>query len=1020
MKLNTNLEAEVLQVYNSWINSYINGDVASYASILDDDYRFIGSTSNEEFLNRDDSIKFLEATAEQLAGKTEIRNSTKTINQVGDLIFITELLDAWFLHGTDWNYYGRFRFTSVLRKNKEGWRFIYQHFSTPDSKAQDGETIGYEKVSTENMQLREAIKRRTIELELKNRDLEIEASLEKVRSRTMAMQSSQELGDVATILFKEMNHLVTNLWTCGFVLCEKGRQEDEWWLSTESGFIPAFFLPNTGDVTHANIYQGWLNGESYHTEQLQGAALQEHYDWLMNIEVSKKIFEDMLAAGYPLPTWQKLHCAYFSKGYLCIITQVPCKDEEVFKRFAQVFDLTYTRFLDLQKAESQAREAQIEVAVERVRAQSMAMYKTVDLYKVNQEILDQLQKLKVEGLTGVSIYLVDENDIVTVWDLSSPGNISKPGSYSIKYDSNKYPIMGGWVKTWKESQQEYFVLDFPKKILINAIEEFKEILPEMAVHIKNAIASGSLEHQWNPAGRLSDGILSIDLTTPPSEDMKSIVTKMAGAFNLAYQRFQDLQKAETQVREAEIQLALERVRAKSMAMHHTSEIQEVIHTVHEQLLKLNISVVGGSFVVINRDIDNQLRAWGSGGTANTSSEVSVPDFGMPFCTNLLKAIKQGEGFFTEEFSRLEKLAYFTELLKHDPWNSLAEEEKKAILESEGGYTRSCCVHPETSIFIINQHGRKFTDEENTILKRLSAVFEQSYTRFLDLQKAEEQAVRAEHDLLEIKAARKKAEEALQELQVTQKQLIQSEKMASLGELTAGIAHEIQNPLNFVNNFSEVNLELIDEMKTELNQGNTSDALEITDMLGQNLEKIAHHGKRADSIVKSMLQHSNKSSGEKEPVDINALVDEYLRLSYHGLRAKDKSFNAIMETHFDPAAGKINVAGQDIGRVLLNLFNNAFYAVNEKKKTADDSYQPTVQVTTTRSESGIEIKIKDNGTGIPEKALEKIYQPFFTTKPTGEGTGLGLSLSYDIITKGHGGEMKVETKEGEGSEFIIII
>jgi ligand-binding sensor domain-containing protein/signal transduction histidine kinase len=264
------------------------------------------------------------------------------------------------------------------------------------------------------------------------------------------------------------------------------------------------------------------------------------------------------------------------------------------------------------------------------------------------------------------------------------------------------------------------------------------------------------------------------------------------------------------------------------------------------------------------------------------------------------------------------------------------------------------------------------------------------------------------------------QKSLGDLKFTQSQLIQSEKMASLGELTAGIAHEIQNPLNFVNNFSEVNLELIDEMKTELKQGNTSDALEITDMLGQNLEKIAYHGKRADSIVKSMLQHSSKSSGEKELVDINALVDEYLRLSYHGLRAKDKSFNAIMETHFDPAAGKINIAGQDIGRVLLNLFNNAFYAVNEKKKTAVDAYQPTVQVTTSRSASGIEIKIKDNGTGIPEKALEKIYQPFFTTKPTGEGTGLGLSLSYDIITKGHGGEMKVETEEGEGATFLISV
>ncbi|MBA3284515.1 MAG: two-component sensor histidine kinase [Nitrosopumilus sp.] len=309
-----------------------------------------------------------------------------------------------------------------------------------------------------------------------------------------------------------------------------------------------------------------------------------------------------------------------------------------------------------------------------------------------------------------------------------------------------------------------------------------------------------------------------------------------------------------------------------------------------------------------------------------------------------------------------------------------------------------------------------------LLKRAARVFALAYTRFSDLQKAESQAEQARQHLIQLQVEKNRAESAFTELQSTQQQLIQSEKMASLGELTAGIAHEIQNPLNFVNNFSEVNLELIDEMKTELKQGNTSDALEITDILGQNLQKIAHHGKRADGIVKGMLQHSSKSSGSKEPVDINALVDEYLRLSYHGFRAKDKSFNAIMETYFDSSIGKVNVVGQEIGRVLLNLLNNAFYSVNEKKKHSQyaqwQNYEPRVYVSTEKQGDHILIKVKDNGTGIPEKVLQKIYQPFFTTKPTGEGTGLGLSLSYDIITKGHGGELKVETKEGEGSIFII--
>ena len=273
------------------------------------------------------------------------------------------------------------------------------------------------------------------------------------------------------------------------------------------------------------------------------------------------------------------------------------------------------------------------------------------------------------------------------------------------------------------------------------------------------------------------------------------------------------------------------------------------------------------------------------------------------------------------------------------------------------------------------------------------------------------------------------------LRSTQTQLIQSEKMASLGELTAGIAHEIQNPLNFVNNFSEVSKELLDEMKVELDSGNTADAKEIANDVIQNLEKINHHGKRAGDIVKGMLQHSRSSSGVKELTNINKLADEYLRLVYHGLRAKDKDFNATLKTDFDESLsageagiGKINIIPQDIGRVLLNLYNNAFYAVQEKQKEVFQTevtpfekvsplYEPVVSVSTKKVDNSILISVKDNGNGIPKNIIDKIFQPFFTTKPTGQGTGLGLSLSYDIA-KAHGGELKVETKEGEGTSFII--
>ncbi len=272
----------------------------------------------------------------------------------------------------------------------------------------------------------------------------------------------------------------------------------------------------------------------------------------------------------------------------------------------------------------------------------------------------------------------------------------------------------------------------------------------------------------------------------------------------------------------------------------------------------------------------------------------------------------------------------------------------------------------------------------------------------------------------LRKQREELKTTISELKTTQTQLVQSEKMASLGELTAGIAHEIQNPLNFVNNFSELNSELIDELKEEVGNGNLEDVSEIANDIKENEQKISHHGKRASAIVKGMLQHSRLSSGQKELSNINSLCDEYLRLSYHGLKAKDKSFNAKMESSFDENIGDISMVPQDIGRVILNLLTNAFYAVKEKQNMNIEGYEPLVTVTTKKVDNMAEIEVSDNGNGIPASVLEKIFNPFFTTKPTGEGTGLGLSLSYDIITTGHDGLLDVESKEGEGTVFKIKI
>ena len=349
-------------------------------------------------------------------------------------------------------------------------------------------------------------------------------------------------------------------------------------------------------------------------------------------------------------------------------------------------------------------------------------------------------------------------------------------------------------------------------------------------------------------------------------------------------------------------------------------------------------------------------------------------------------------------------------------------------------------HLQSILTIIQQDENLTAEQKDNITKSLKNADKELEITAFKLDRTEKvkrtTAILLEETIEELEQKRKAIEEtnvalqqSLEELNAAQAQLIQSEKMASLGELTAGIAHEIQNPLNFVNNFSEVSTELVDEMNDEIDKGNLEDAKELAQDLKQNLEKINLHGKRAGDIVKGMLQHSRSSIGVKELTDINALADEYLRLAYHGLRAKDKTFNAAMNTDYDQTIGNINIIPQDIGRVIMNLITNAFYAVNEKTLSAvvrptAFKYEPNVSISTKKINDKVEIKVTDNGNGIPQKILDKIFQPFFTTKPTGKGTGLGLSLAYDIV-KAHGGELKVETKEAEdqldietGSTFII--
>ena len=1756
MKVDKKIKIEVLKVYDAWLHSYLNGDVKTYNKYLDNDYHFIGSTNNEEFLNKKDTTKFFKATADQLAGKCDLRNEVKIIEKFEGLAFITHLFDAWFKNGDDWAYYGRFRFTNTLKENKEGWRFIYQHFSTTDSKTDEGETIGFDKVSAENLELKDAIKRRTIELEQKNRELEIEGALERiraeamamketsdlsdilvtmrsefiklgheahyfwhmmwlpltyekamtsgdgtkigfvmelprhihgdipllanwensddatviypmdteaaleyvnkmvtlgdfqhidpqapseddirhiggltfimartthgeigyslpgfvenppredldilekfagafdlahrrfldlqkgekqkrevqielalekvrsrtmgmnrsdelrgtamllfqqveelginsfacgfniwtddkkfatawmagkdrlqvpfktnsaedvylliheaekrgdtlfvleqsgkeleehykymvsipevkalakaglsfptfqiihcayfskgylmfithepvpdahdifirfskvfeqtytrfldlqkaevqareaqietalerVRSRTMAMHKSDEIGDVAFVLFQQLKSLGGELWGTGFGFCKKDSEADEYWFANENGIMPHLKIPHTIDPTHKQMYQGWKKNLDLFSIAKDGKELKDHYKYMLTVPDVQPIFQGMLDDGIKFPKWQKWHAAYFKYGYLLVITTEPYENENIFKRFAKVFEQAYTRFLDLQKVEAQAREAEIELALERVRARTMAMQHSNELAETSSLLFQQMKVLEIYSYSsGFTIWDENNNELIS-WMCNADGSLNPPFRLPIKENKWHHEQFKYWKKggdfllkdlSGKELQSHFkYLRSFPlmdeafKKSIAaghpmpkrqihhvanfshgnllfitlepkpNAHEVFKRFakvfeqtytrfldLQKAEAQAREAEIELSLERvrarslsmkssdemldasdvMFTELDRLSIkalriGICTIDGKTGSAEiwsrsenkeqkknkilgivpkgthpvfdnmvkawkgrkpyysntrtgkevseyykklsghlsyplpekynkqetittfffqegslnvvslqpliaNENEIMIRFANVFGQIYQRFLDLKKVEAQAREAEIELALERVRARTMAMQHSDELQEASFLLDQQVRKLGIKTWGCAFNIYG---ENESTEW-FGNEAGVLPTYTVPRAGifkeyyqkgqkgesliikefagkacvdhyeymssLPVIGKILKNLKHTNNgyptyqldhvvyfkygyllFITKEhvpeahdifkrfakvfqqtytrfldlqkaeaqtrevqieialervrsktmgMQRSDELAETSEVLfkqikeiatetwscgfciwqendevelwmgadsggilppmlipyKKEPthkdiykaslngeveynkiWKGKALEEHYAFLRTIPSVAKAIKVMEDSGLKLPDQqcyyvgffkygYLLLITKEPNDNLielsKRFTNVFDLTYTRFLDLQLKEKQSV-------ELLAEKKRLETTLTDLQATQKQLIQSEKMASLGELTAGIAHEIQNPLNFVNNFSEVSNELIDEMSEEIAKGDWEEVKFIMADIKSNLEKINHHGKRADGIVKGMLQHSRTSSAEKEPTDINKLADDYLRLAYHGWRAKNKSYNAALVTDYDQNIGLVTVISQDIGRVILNLITNAFYAVNEKKVASGknfsgiedlknlETYEPTVSVSTKKKKDKILISIKDNGNGIPKHILEKIFQPFFTTKPTGQGTGLGLSMSHDIITKGHGGELKVETEEGNFTEFTIIL
>ena len=850
------------------------------------------------------------------------------------------------------------------------------------------------------------------------REAQIEAALEKVRSRAMAMQKSEELSLLIGTIYTELIKLDVLLDRCLFMIFNPKTLGVTWWMGSQedTSISRGYYLPYHEYPTYLAYLKGWQERQEKWRYVLGGEE-KRHWDEFVFAETElsnlpKFIINNMKAVktAYQLASFQNF-------GGLVSGSLEPLTDEslDILRRFAKVFDLSYTRFNDLKQAEAQAKEAQIELALERVRAKTMAMQKSQELREVAATIFEQLQ-LQGFNFGALAIVIMDEISGDSDWWISGFEN-DYPEKYKIPFFNHRFYVEQ-W-SNWKEGKK-YAVMEvsgeekkmyddyiFSQTDFIKVSQEAKNV---MCGFEKITFSNAYMKH-----GALSWG------TTPISGDDARILQRFATVFEQTYTRFLDLKLAEEQAREAQIEVALERIRSKTLAMQSSDVLSTIIGLIYSEMGKLNVQLQRCFFMIFNPQ-----------------------NLGVTWWMASGESLDLGQGYFVPYSEHPPQLAYVKGWQeRQETWRYLMQGEEKAAWDAFLFQKTELSNLPSFIIDIMksfktihleasfNSFGCLTTGNEQPLnqeafdlLIRFSKVFDMTYTRFNDIKIAEAQAEQARLDLIQIQTEKKRAEDALSELRITQTQLIQKEKLASLGELTAGIAHEIQNPLNFVNNFSELSVELIEELKSPLTpKGGTLEAELLSD-ISQNLEKINHHGKRASSIVKGMLEHSRASTGVKEWININKLADEYLRLSYHGLRAKDKDFNADFSTDFDVNLPKIEVIPQDIGRVLLNLINNAFYAVNQRKQQLDasselaSSYTPSVIVYTQQSDSQIIIKIKDNGIGMSEATKAKVFQPFFTTKPTGQGTGLGLSLAYDIVTKGHGGTLEVESEEGEGSIFII--
>jgi len=822
--------------------------------------------------------------------------------------------------------------------------------------------------------------------EIQNRELEIEAALERVRAQAMGMTKPNDLIKICETQFRELQKLGFSEMRNTLITIfndDEGYFQDYDYSDYSSGSITKIYY-NSHPVIDDFMDQIKKSGDAFAEIVIEGNQLNNWKAFRRkNGQPEDKRLENIKALYY-----------YFysiGSGAVGISNFNPVAEEflGILKRFRNVFDLSYRRYKDISLAEAHAKEAQIEASLERVRAKAMSMHSSDDLSVAVNVFFKELKTL---GVTPMRCGVGEMHRITRTWTAAITDSTQQGESCEILAELTQlnHPILENIYLHWERQEEYHPVLQGTE------IKEYYEILkqqisvsdfPEDAIHYGNYFF-------------FKEGFVFAWIRDKLSEEEMTIFRRFTSVLSLTYHRFVELKEAESRAFEAVKQASVNRIRAEIASMRTAEDLRRITPLVWQELKNLDVPFIRcGVFIV--EDERMMVRVYLSTPTGNPLAVLNLPENASEITHETVEHWHK-KTVYSVHWNKEQFVRWMESMISQGQIQT--REEYQGAEEPPDSLDLHFIPFTQGMVYIGNTI--PLTQDETELVKLLADAFSMAYTRYEDFKNLED--------------AKNRMEVTLNELKATQSQLIHAEKMASLGELTAGIAHEIQNPLNFVNNFSEVTKELVADLAVEIGNGNSITTGELSEDIKRNLDKIIYHGRRADAIVKGMLLHSRTSNSSKEPTDINLLADEYLRLAFHGLRAKDKSFNAEFKSDLDPSLPKINVIPQDIGRVLLNLINNAFYAVTEKKNilAENHNYKPVVTLSTRNVNGKAEIRINDNGNGIPAEVLDKIFQPFFTTKPTGRGTGLGLSLSYDIITKVHGGELKVETQQGEGSVFII--